>query len=117
MASVRYLRKREYPHPPPPSRNNTRRTINRVDISYLLSIQCSEDWGQRLKVCETKKDPEAPASCYVQVLPSIRQEVLAGRTCCLIAQEASALLQGASQPAKNFKENRRTRSAICRGNR
>ena len=32
MASGNYPRQREYPHPPPPSRNNTRITINKVDI-------------------------------------------------------------------------------------
>ena len=37
LASRRYPRQREYPHPPPPSRNNTRRTINMVVISHLLS--------------------------------------------------------------------------------
>src|SRR5579863_8347900 len=33
----RYRRNREYPQPPPPSRNNTRRTINIVDIFLPLS--------------------------------------------------------------------------------
>jgi hypothetical protein len=32
MASEHYPRQREYPQPPPPSKNNTRRTINRVSI-------------------------------------------------------------------------------------
>jgi hypothetical protein len=43
MASGRYPRQREYPHPPPPSRNRTRRTINMVDISHLIlhSMHCS----------------------------------------------------------------------------
>jgi hypothetical protein len=36
-ASRCYPRQREYPHPPPPSRNNTRRTINMVVISHLFS--------------------------------------------------------------------------------
>jgi hypothetical protein len=31
----RYLRQREYPQPPPPSKNNTRRTINTVSMVYL----------------------------------------------------------------------------------
>jgi hypothetical protein len=44
----RYLRQREYPHPPPPSTNNTTRTINIVVISYLVSIQCSADVGPKL---------------------------------------------------------------------
>src|ERR1035441_7356320 len=32
-----YPRQREYPQPPPPSRNNTRIMINRVDMYYLAS--------------------------------------------------------------------------------
>jgi hypothetical protein len=54
IASGRYARQREYPHPPPPSRNNTRSTINRVDISHLVSIQCNADWGPIRNVCEHK---------------------------------------------------------------
>jgi hypothetical protein len=33
----RYLRQREYPQPPPPSTNNTTRTINRVLVSIFLT--------------------------------------------------------------------------------
>jgi len=31
----RYLRQRAYPQPPPPSKNTTRRTINKVSMSHL----------------------------------------------------------------------------------
>jgi hypothetical protein len=41
--SGRYARQREYPHPPPPSKNNTRRTINTVVISHFSFIQCGAD--------------------------------------------------------------------------
>jgi hypothetical protein len=35
----RYLRQREYPQPPPPSRNNTTRMINRVSmLHHLLAL-------------------------------------------------------------------------------
>src|ERR1039457_1148744 len=34
-AAGRYPRQREYPHPPPPSKNNTNRTIKIVSMSYL----------------------------------------------------------------------------------
>jgi hypothetical protein len=54
LASRRYPRQREYPHPPPPSRNNTRRTINRVVISHLFPVQSSADWGPKPNVCEHK---------------------------------------------------------------
>ena len=30
-----YPRQREYPQPPPPSKNNTKRTINRVSMFHL----------------------------------------------------------------------------------
>jgi hypothetical protein len=32
----RYLRQREYPQPPPPSRSTTTKTINKVSISHHL---------------------------------------------------------------------------------
>jgi hypothetical protein len=51
-AQWHYRRKREYPQPPPPSRNNTRRTINRVDIFYLFSIQEDCRLGTKLNVCK-----------------------------------------------------------------
>ena len=35
MIVERYRRQREYPQPPPPSKNNTKRTTNRVPISDL----------------------------------------------------------------------------------
>src|ERR1700689_715178 len=38
MVSECYPRQREYPHPPPPSKNNTRRIINMVVISHLFSL-------------------------------------------------------------------------------
>jgi len=38
----RYLRRREYPHPPPPSTSNTSRTIKSV-----LSMACLTSEGQR----------------------------------------------------------------------
>jgi hypothetical protein len=43
MARERYPRQREYPHPPPPSTNNTRTTINMVIMSspfYSILVQC-----------------------------------------------------------------------------
>jgi hypothetical protein len=42
MAGGRYLRQREYPHPPPPSTNNSRRIINMVVMFHLFSVpmQC-----------------------------------------------------------------------------
>ena len=39
----RYPRQREYPQPPPPSKNNTTRTIKRVSISHHLPPRSSPD--------------------------------------------------------------------------
>jgi hypothetical protein len=45
VVTKHYPRQREYPHPPPPSKNKTRRIINIVDIFSPLSISGSADWG------------------------------------------------------------------------
>jgi hypothetical protein len=47
-----YLRQREYPQPPPPSKNSTNRTSNMVIISCLFSISSRADWGPQLNVRE-----------------------------------------------------------------
>jgi hyperosmotically inducible periplasmic protein len=48
-----YPRQREYPHPPPPSKNKTRRIINMVVISHLSSLQCRAGWGPKLNLRRT----------------------------------------------------------------
>jgi hypothetical protein len=47
-----YLRQREYPHPPPPSKNSTNRTTKIVIMSYLFPSSFSADWGPQLNGCE-----------------------------------------------------------------
>ena len=77
LASGRYPRQREYPHPPPPSRNNTRRTINSVVISHLFSIQCNADWRPKPNVCEHKVETRGSRKLLgAGFAVSIRQEVL-----------------------------------------
>lgn len=63
MASGRYPRLRESPHPPPPSRSNTTRIISTVVISifHLFAIQSSADgqysagWGPKPK-CTAREE-------------------------------------------------------------
>jgi hypothetical protein len=47
-------------------------------IFDILSIWCSADRGPKLNAWNAGEKPKASASCYVQVLPSIRQEVREG---------------------------------------
>jgi len=77
MARLRYPRQREYPQPPPPSKNNTRITISMVVIVHLVfahPVQCR--LGTKAECADNKVEARASRKCYVQVLPSIRQEVL-----------------------------------------
>jgi hypothetical protein len=59
-----YPRQREYPHPPPPSKNTTRRTINKVVISHLFAIPVQCRFG-------TKADCVAKASNATSIAPAI----------------------------------------------
>lgn len=74
MASGRYPRQREYPHPPPPSTINTRRTINRVVISHLFSIAVQCRLG-------TKAEPQGRNPRFPQIVmcKSCRRK---GKKCC-----------------------------------
>jgi len=60
-----YPRQREYPHPPPPSKNNTRRIINIVDIFYLFPIRGVQIRGQA--ECVRAQEMEAPGSSMQQL--------------------------------------------------
>jgi hypothetical protein len=93
MASVRYPRQREYPHPPPPSTNNTRRTINRVVI-YLFSIQRSADWGPKLNVCEHNVETRGSRKLLCASLAVHSARSAAGQACCLRKITSSELLPG-----------------------
>src|ERR1035437_6147217 len=65
-----YPRQREYPHPPPPSTNNSTTMINRVVISHLFSTSGQCSLVTKAECARTHgRNPKAPASCYVQVLP------------------------------------------------
>jgi len=77
MARLRYPRQREYPQPPPPSKNNTRITISMVVIVHLFfAIQCNADWEPKLNVRTTRSKPEPRASVMCRFcLPQ-------GKKCC-----------------------------------
>jgi len=66
-------RHREYPHPPPPSRNNTRTTINTVVIFKPLPTPHSADCGPKPNAGQPGAKNRL-CECQVQVLLSVRQE-------------------------------------------
>lgn len=77
MARLRYPRQREYPQPPPPSKNNTRITISMVVIVHLFfAVQCNADWEPKLNVRTTRSKPEPLASVRCRVC------LLRGKKCC-----------------------------------
>jgi hypothetical protein len=70
-----YPRHREYPHPPPPSKNNTTRTINMVDISFLPRLDAVQLGGHATRVGNTV-EPEVSARCLSKSCRPRMQEVL-----------------------------------------
>ncbi len=83
MARSRYPRQREYPQPPPPSKNSTTITINRVSIvsplfgllflTLYTHVLCQNSWCEKRLSFPTasfgyKRDKDESAVAYVESL-------------------------------------------------
>ena len=87
MGIGRYLREREYPNPPPPSTNNTSRTINRVSTFHLFSISAMHVGNQAECMRTQSTPPKVPQVVMCKPRP-LRQQ------CCWSDHQPSSKRAG-----------------------